>query len=327
MRPARPGVALKGRKRWLATLVLLGLIYLIVNLISLYRGPLREVPLQANHNAIWVAHRFFDDRNRDKVRGHELQELAMRVKEHDLKYLFVHVGPLDGRGCIPPYEPGHFQSVKSQVPGTRWLAWVGGLNADFEGRAPDTVDLTQPETRSGIVRTARELYAAGFDGIHYDIEPIRDGDRSFLALLQETPRDGILSVATPHMRPPGALPVPPFERMWTADYYGEVSRRCDQIAYMGYDSAQPSPEAYARWMRWQVISLKACLGSRELLIGVPTYDEESTLVHNPRVETLATALWGVSAAGPVDGVALYADWTTTPPEWDTLAGFRRLSTR
>jgi hypothetical protein len=316
------GSAVRRRKRWLAALVLLGLIYLVVSLIDLYRGPLRHRPLQVGHNAVWLAHRFFDDRDRNKVSGLELRELAGRVKEHNLEYLFVHVGPLDSQGAIPSYRSEHFQRVKSQVPGTRWLAWVGGLNADFEGRAQDTVDLTLPETRTGIARTVRELYAAGFDGIHYDIEPVRDGDRSFLALLDETPRDGILSVATPHMRPPGAWPVPPFERMWTAGYYGEVSRRCDQVVYMGYDSAQPSAEAYARWMRWQVLSLKACLESQELLIGVPTYDEESTLVHNPQAETLAAALWGISSAGPVDGVALYAHWTTTPSEWDTLAGFR-----
>ncbi len=287
-------------------------LYLGICLVTLYGTELRSHPLQLSQNGLWLAHRFFDERDRKPVSDFELEQLGERCRRHSIKYLFVHVGPLDAAGRIPDFDLRRWR----RIPGVTWLAWVGGLNADFEGQASDTVDLTKPAVRAGIAATVSQLYAAGFDGVHYDLEPIRDGDASFLALLDETPRSGILSVATPHRRPPGAPPLPPFERMWTADYYRKVAARCQQVVYMGYDSAQPSPEMYARWMRWQVGQLSG-LGT-QVLIGVPTYNEESTLWHNPEAETLEAALWGVSSAEPVAGVALYADWTTTEAEWDTL---------
>lgn len=290
-------------------------LYLGVCLGLLYGGPLVSGPLQAEHNGLWLGHRFFDDHKFQPVSDLELEQLAERCRLCGLNSLFVHVGPLDAEGHIPSFEAASWRRAARALPGVRWYAWLGGLNAAFEGVAPDTVDLGDPQVRRGVAETARQLRQLGFAGVHYDLEPIRDGDRNFLALLDQTPRP--ISVATPHLRPPGAPPLFPFERMWTAGYYRQVAARCDQVVYMGYDSAQPSPELYARWMRWQVRQLRGLVAG-ELLIGLPTYDEERSLVHDPGAETLAAGLWGVRAAGKVDGVALYAEWTTTAEEWDLI---------
>ena len=61
----------------------------------------------------------------------------------------------------------------------------------------------------------------------------------------------------------------------------------------------------------------------ELLLGLPAYDDAGVGYHDPRVENLDNALRGVNAAlfalGPratrASGIAIYADWTTSPADW------------
>jgi hypothetical protein len=59
-----------------------------------------------------------------------------------------------------------------------------------------------------------------------------------------------------------------------------------------------------------------------VLIGIPTY-EEFGLMHRQGVENTGNALAGVVAGlrgraggGTFEGVALYAEWTTDPGEWE-----------
>lgn len=168
------------------------------------------------------------------------------------------------------------------------------------------------------------LVDAGFDGIHYDIEPIQDGDAGFLVLLEATraalPPGTPLSVATPHFRPPLMPPVDPFTRFWRADYYRQVASRCDQVAYMGYDSMMPTSGLYERFMRYQVRAMAPNVAG-ELLIGVPTYDEP-TASHMAGVETVESGLRGARLGGYGQGVAIYADWTTAAEEWEAFRAAR-----
>jgi hypothetical protein len=59
-----------------------------------------------------------------------------------------------------------------------------------------------------------------------------------------------------------------------------------------------------------------------VLMGVPTY-EDYGLMHRAGVETVENALLGVvqglrglGAGGTFEGVALYAEWTTDPRDWE-----------
>ncbi|MEW6279825.1 MAG: glycoside hydrolase family 18 protein [Candidatus Eremiobacterota bacterium] len=314
--------------RWLVAAGLLGGLYVGLAAWLLYRGPLepRTGFSTGSANAAWLAHRWFDDHDRKPIEPGEPARLAARCRDAGIRDLFLHVGPLDSQGGIPPWEPERWRPVRDELrrllPGVRLLAWLGAPNADFEGVAEDTLDLTREGARNGVVMTAVDLLGEGFDGIHYDIEPIRNGDDHFLQLLEATrARVEVLSVATPHMRPTLVPPVVPFERQWTADYYREVASRCDQVVYMGYDTGQPDEERYSRWIRWQARAIGPLVPG-QFVVGVPTYDEEQTLWHNPRAETLSAAFRGLTAAGAPDSVAVYAEWTTTAPEWEELSRWR-----
>jgi hypothetical protein len=57
-------------------------------------------------------------------------------------------------------------------------------------------------------------------------------------------------------------------------------------------------------------------------MGVPTYDETG-LMHRAAVESPENAILGIvdglrglGGGGTFEGVALYAEWTTDPLEWD-----------
>lgn len=315
------------RRRLLLALAGLLVAYLGAAAFLLLRDPGGTAPGLAapGNDGLWMGHRWFDDA-RKPVSDAELAEMAARCRKLGLRHLFVHAGPIDARGEIPPYRIERWARVREALrrewPGVRLYAYLGAINRQYWGVADDTLDLGDAAARARIAEVCRELVTeAGFDGIHFDIEPLQEGDAGFLALLEATrkalPSGASLSVATPHVRPPLMPPVDPFTRFWTEDYYRQVALRSDQVAYMGYDSMMPTQGLYERFMRFQVRALARSVPC-ELLIGIPTYDEP-TWSHVAGVETVTSALRGVDAG---DGVAIYADWTTSPKEWQEFATAR-----
>lgn len=278
------------------------------------------------NDGLWTAHRWFDDSDREPVGDAELAEMVARCRQLGIRHLFVHAGPVDARGEIPRFAPERWARVRDAFgPDFRRYAYLGAINRQYWGVADDTLDLGDPAARARIAEVCRTLVAdAGFDGIHYDIEPIQDGDAGFLALLEATraalPPGAPISVATPHFRPPLMPPVDPFTRFWTADYYRKVAFRCDQVAYMGYDSMMPTSGLYERFMRYQLRSMGPLIAC-ELLVGVPTYDEP-TASHMAGVETVESGLRGARLGGFGQGVAIYADWTTSAREWTEFRAAR-----
>ena len=56
----------------------------------------------------------------------------------------------------------------------------------MEKRRGGPLDLADPATRAGICALRRYLLDLGFDGIHYDIEPLQRDDAALHALLDDT---------------------------------------------------------------------------------------------------------------------------------------------
>src|SRR6185437_1998193 len=104
-----------------------------------------------------------------------------------------------------PYAGQFVAMFHQQCPGVQALAWIGQLLPSWDG----LVDLRSAATRAGLVATAAGFSHLGFDGIQYDLEPVRDGDRALLDLLRQTRQtlDGRwFAVATPALRPLTGLP-------------------------------------------------------------------------------------------------------------------------
>jgi hypothetical protein len=280
-------------------------------------------------DAYWLGHAWVDGRKSQA----DVDALAARLEGTGIHDLFIHTGPFADDGTLDPgLRPRAtwlIQALHTALPGVRVQAWLGDVLAD------NRMDLSSGPTRERILTGVNGVLADGFDGIHYDFEPIRDGDQGVLDLLAAThtvteSHHAVLSVATPALdRLPGlylALKVLPPQTQWSTGYLRRVAAHVDQVAIMAYDSALPSERAYRGYVRSQTeIALRTLPAGVGLLIGAPAYHDQK-INRFDFAETMSASISGVQLAlsgrareRPF-GIALYVDFTATADDW---ASYRR----
>lgn len=252
--------------------------------------------------------------------------LCQRLRANSIRYAYVHVGSVGADSLLAPQNAqadlNLIQAIHRKAPGVSVLAWIYAGNSRGHGR----VDLSQPVVRNAMAREAAWLVTrCGFDGVQWDYEICPNGDGSFLTLLKETraamPPGKVLGAATPMWMPFG------FRRWgWGESYFAQVARLSDQVAVMCYDSGIWWPRGYVWLVEEQAIHVTDAVSRSEpqcsVLLGVPTYGAGG-LSHRSYAENLRLALVGVrdglnsSGARPsaFAGVAIFADYTTTPADW------------
>ncbi|GAA1946387.1 glycosyl hydrolase family 18 protein [Kitasatospora viridis] len=281
-------------------------------------------------DAAWLGHAWVDGRKGPA----DLAALPQLVRG-GVRDLYVHAGPLEHDGSLPadryPAARQLLDAVHRELPGVRVQAWLGDVVAPEH---PDGMHLDDPAVRARVVASARQVLDAGFDGVHYDLEPLQSGSAGYLDLLDATravtsARHAELSVATPQIDPlpglhavAGALTGHP--KWWSQEYFGQVARRVDQIAVMSYDTAMPVQSLYQGYVAQQTeLALQVVPGSVDLLMGLPAYWDD-TWGHRGSAETVPAAVRGVraglSAQAPGRqnfGVAVYADFSATDRDWES----------
>lgn len=295
----------------------------------LYRYAPTAAPDPDAPNALWAGHRWVGEAHTEQA----YDDLAAHLRRQRISDVYFHVGPLTGEGLIPskryPYAGLLLEAMRDRAPDIMLHAWIGQV--EMRGGGP--LDIANAATRANIVATAATFIQLGFDGIHYNIEPVYSGDRHLLALLDESAamtrsRGRFLSMATDELTPfPGLEYVArPFVRqagLWGADYYREVAARTDQIAVMMYDTAMPFDWLYGTIVAWETWRLRGIVGQgTTLFMGVPTYEEEHFGFH-PAAENMRSGLRGIGIGLALDGpdtglevgAAIYANWTTDEAEW------------
>jgi hypothetical protein len=270
-------------------------------------------------NGLWLRYTWYFGEHSDA----DLQSLSARLQRHGIQDAFFHVRSVGRDGSLRFHNPDNARRLNHELhlldPRLRRFAWV------FVGNR--TVNLADETVRRKLVAEAVWLIGdCGFQGVQWDYETCSDGDTGFLKLLDECrqalPSGSLMSVdaATWYPGPLGS-------QGWSPAYYGEVAKRCDQIAVMAYDSGLYFPRVYTWWVGRQVEVVTRAVARTNaqcrVLVGVPTY-ADATLSHNPRAETLRLGLIGVRDGLPHadqkawQGVALFADYTTSARDWDEL---------
>ena len=292
-------------------------------------SPDTELRFDQGKNGIWLGHKWYTGRGvRDgkAVAPAELLELEENLRRHGILDLFVHVGPALPDGSVKDAPGELLSALRLAFSDARLMAWVGAR--------VETIPLHETSFQHSLIETLKALRRAGFDGVHFDFEPMRDYEPGYLELLSRVRKamggDFIISQATPRASLIGISPGPLGRSFWSEAFYVDTMKRSDQTVLMAYDSRFAFVRAYIAFVRIQsgLVADWACsVPDHELLIGLPSY-EDVPLYSDPEVENLQTASLGVRAAlenrSPsehcVPGVAIYSNWVTDPEEWSE---FRR----
>ena len=278
-------------------------------------------------NAIWIGHQWVGEQKSVS----EIEELVANLQEHGFTRVFVHSGPFKSDGSIDPqtyrYSIDFVEVAKGLAPEIEFQAWLGQLR----GR----VDLDDPSVRKNMVNQAIIMtQMVGFDGIHYDIEPVWDGDEGFIKLLEET-REAIgeelkISVALAEFIPGSVIwffeEVHEFRFYSTEVNYENVAEFADQIVVMTYDTSFDDQRLYEWLVAEQTIWVSELFKNtgKEVFIAIPAYDDE-TEAFDPKVENIETGLNGIldglnnlrAEDESFTGVAIYPYWYMDEGEWQT----------
>lgn len=293
-----------------------------------YAGDPSAQARTRGRDAIWLGHAWVDGRKGPA----ELAALAQRIRGTGIRDLYVHAGPLEHDGTLPatahPQARQLVDAVHRELPGVRVQAWLG----DIVSHGGAGLRLNRPQVRESVTASARQVLDAGFEGVHFDLEPVWSGDADFLTLLDRThelttARGVPLSVAAAQIDPLPALHTVPqaladHPKWWSQRYFGQVARRVDQIAVMSYDTAMPLESLYGGYVAQQAtLALEATPKNVDLLMGLPAYYAD-TWGHRGSAETVAAAVRGVRLAQTrhalnrhTFGVALYVDFAATDTDW------------
>lgn len=274
-------------------------------------------------NGIWIGHQWYTGRHVKTGRPIPIEErraLLGRLRENGFRHIYLHAGPLLPDGSIRDRHGPEFQALLREAPDLVFLAWIGG--------GTRRLDLASERFRRATVATAFQLRDAGFHGIHLDIEPLRDGHPGYLKLLRDLRsalgRDFILSHATRRAGPFGLSPGLMKRWFWSEKFYRDTMALTDETVLMGYDTTLDTGLLYTEFVRHETRLLLrwGCeVPGHKVLIGIPSFEDSG--VSNPDAENIPNAARGVRAAladlgGAPDcfeGVALYAEWVTSPGEW------------
>ncbi|MFD8974214.1 hypothetical protein [Streptomyces sp. NPDC059593] len=321
------------RGRWFVLgLVMVLVLPLLTGAVALrlnFTGDVREDARTRGKDAIWLGHAWVDGRKKDA----DLAAFAARIKGTGIRDLYVHAGPLRHDGTLPaakyPRAKWLIDAVHRTMPEIRVQAWLGDVLAT-EG--PDGLRLDKAESRAAVVTSARQILDAGFDGVHFDLEPLLSDDGNYLSLLDDLgeltrARKVPLSVAAHQIDPVPAAhsvngAISGSEKWWSQEFFGQVARRVDQIAVMSYDTWMPLEGLYGGYVAQQTsLALEVTPESTDLLMGLPFFHEDD-LGHHENAETVAAAIRGTRLGlGRTDhdrerfGVALYVDFAAEEGDW------------
>ena len=287
-------------------------------------------------NAVWLEHEWAGQPHTSA----EYDQLAAQLQREQIAYVYAHVGPLDSNGTIPnslaPNAQTFAAAMHARLPQLRVLAWIGQLEAASGQPADQVVNLASASVRTQIAQTSARFVAEGFNGVHYDIEPIRNNDPDFISLLTETraalPAGAMISISGEKWAPSARVAALFYHEgragaWWTSYFYAAVAAHVDQIAVMTYDSGMPTAGAYQLFVKEETSHvLDAALAAKhppQVLIGAPTYTGDSLWFH-ASAENMSSALAGVTAGlnsdtqtQPFVGVAIYRYAVTTDADWST----------
>ncbi|QQR54459.1 glycoside hydrolase family 18 protein [Candidatus Peregrinibacteria bacterium] len=270
--------------------------------------------------AFWLPHEFSTGQQNSQTLLEKFQGLPVTD-------LYFHVGPIEPDGTLAKDLSLSAEDLAA-LPSTNY-AWIGQIRSK--------VPLENAAVRQKIIDSCQWLLMQGFDGIHLDIEPVREDDSDFLLLLQEM-RSALptasISIAMDEWQPHGFTQLlakhfeVPMESYWSTEQVESVLPYVDQLVVMTYDTGFRDPDLYSWWVEQQTLALSKRVGSdTELFIGIPCYNRGTRF--DPLAENVQSSLKGYlrgvqnlrTQTEHVTGLAVYPYWEMDETEWTSLHQF------
>lgn len=314
-------------KHWLILLAsLLAVGFLVIVAYVFFLPPPTVPEIQTACNAIWLGHTWIEDAHSPE----EIEALAKKLKSHQINCLYLHASPLNPDSSFDTsrasYLTSFLQTYRLHHPEATIYAWMGMLTEDYEGESiGPKFALNDYPTLLEVKQTALELTSTyGFDGIHLDVEPVESGNDAFLVTLHGLREAlhaqgkklsvAVIFLATPERQEQYVAEGKRFLWSWLPAYYDTVSLFTDQLVIMHYQIGLQTPEEFTTRVAWHAEVLQAARQNTAVLMGLPTFAGDYK-----EAENLEAGLAGIDAAlangDEVDGLALYAEWTTDESEW------------
>lgn len=309
----------------------------------------KDQPDEIDPNAIWLGRAWTYTVHDDDT----IRDLAERLREQQIGSVYAYVSELnvDNTWTGLPDQQNRFSEVQTTVTAFVEQFKRAAPEVNLYGVVVFRVDLDEdgyrldkPSVQRAITEfSARVVQDLGFDGVFLQADPfVADGDTFFRDLLRQVRQSigesALLAVAVPPDWTPVGVNIPMTTLIapgtaWDIQYKKQIALlQADQIVLRVYDSYMTADDNftandYVDWVSYQVQSFAEAIASlkiqTKLIVAIST--SESLLpAHDVRVENVTSSLMGVrrglEALPPevvpvVQGVAIYADETTSDLEW------------
>lgn len=313
----------RARASFAAIVLLLGVAYLAWS-----PCPPSSTTYDQEANGLWVEGRWYtgvDAHTGDTVHADEVDAFLDRLRKNHIRYVYVRAGKIAPSGVLEHEPSPLFFALQERAPDLVFLPWISGDN--------DRLALEDAQWRDRFVQAIGRLHARGVRGIHLNIEPIRDDDEDYVALLRLLRRqlDGefFLSHATRRVSPWSNECRIMAGEFWSREFYRATMTQTDQGVLMGYNTTLQTPKLYGAYLRRQTEQLLAWatdMPQHHVVIGIPAYEKHSCLF-NAFAENVPVAVQAVRAAlenaegvtrTSFEGIAVYADWHMDVDEWHQI---------
>lgn len=235
---------------------------------------------------------------------------------------------MDSRSLVE----GFARAFKSQNDNLRVYGWIEiWTHLD----SVDGYRLDDTNLHSNIADFCRLLVTElGFDGVLLDVKPLFSDNNDLIRLIRRV-RSAVglevpIAVAvtadlTPHdLRLQNIESIAP-GTMWSDDFKTRVMVSADEVILLMYQSYRQEPLDYVNWIAYHVETyIRAMETPTKVLVSIPNYGGASS-AHNPGIETMETALDGVSEGlrrldeeqrPQLSGIAIFSDQPLSQSDWN-----------
>lgn len=272
------------------------------------------------------------------LRGDWLSEQPhlQRLQGKGYRDLYIYLNAIGVQNLQAPKIQTNLKRLRESFPKARIQGWLG-LSVCNPEHPRKCVNLDRPSEVNRLVGQAKKIWAAGFEGVHLDLEPVQSGDQRLItvlkALQKEKPEFKTLSIAGMSLALEGEIlkAVHPKPKQgarvfaWTSPYYKLLLPEVDQVMVMNYDTALEDAKEYELFAAWQTQRLTEVLRSVnqtrnvELRVGVPVYQQGRPGVFNPKAENFKSATAGIKATWKKGcpekmGLAIFIEDEFTPAD-------------